>query len=216
MNIYDFTDKLTLLSPVFLLLGIIGGLLHFFSLGRSFQWITVYLIVALLTDLISRILSALNQGNLILLPVFNLLESLIFGIIYLQFFGKSKRYLIVGIVIGSWVCCVQDLLILSVDPDHVMNSYSSMFESLGIMFLAFLFFFEGIRKYQEPNKPVFALNSVILVYFTAKLMFYIPISFFINESSDLKFYFWMIHLVMLIIFYFFLAKSLWTSGRTRK
>lgn len=215
MDPYEFADKLTILSPVFLILGIIGGIIHYLSLKKTFKLVTLYLLVALLTDIISRILSAMDQSNLILLPVFNFLELMIFGAIYLQFFGGSKKYLLGSIMVVFLVFCVRDIYVLSIEPDNLTNSYSSMFESLGIVFLAFLFFFESIRNYKELKTPVFVLNSVVMVYFVAKLMFYIPISFFINETSDLKFYFWMVHLVMLIVFYFFLAKSLWKSGKIR-
>lgn len=216
MNIYEFADKLTILSPIALVIGIIGGIYRYTSLNVIYRLITVYLVIALVTDLGSRLLSLVDQGNLVLLPIFNLLELLLFLRIYYLFFEKSRQTLFVGIAGVFLLAFGADLYLGFINRYSVTHSYSSMAESFGIVFLAFLFFFDRIRADNELKWSVFALNSVILIYFAVKLMFYIPIHFFVHGNTDLKFYFWIIHLGMLILFYLFLAQLIWKHGRTQK
>jgi len=216
MNIYEFADKLTILSPIGSGIGILGGIIHYASLTKVYKLITVYLAVSFLTDLTSRLLSLLDQENLILFPFFNLLELLIFLKIYYLFFEKSKQILLL-IIAGVFLAGFSlDLFQLVTSPDLMTNSYSSIVESLSIVFLAFLFFFDRIRASNELIWPDFVLNSVILVYFSGKLMFYIPIKFFIEDDTNLKFYFWIVHSLMLIIFYLYLAQSIWKHGKIQK
>lgn len=216
MNLYEFADKLTILSPVGLSIGIIGGIYRYSSLSQVYKLITIYLIIALLTDFTSRLLPALDQNNLILLPFFNLLEILIFLRIYYLFFERSRKILLLVITAVFLLAFVADLWQTFFYKDPLSWSYSCIAESLSLVFLAFLFFFDRIQAYNELKWTTFALNSVILVYFSVKLMFYIPIHFFIHDSSNMKFYFWIAHLLMLIIFYLYLAKSIWKHGRIRK
>jgi hypothetical protein len=216
MNIYEFADKLTVLSPIGLVIGILGGIIHYLSLTKVYKLITVYLVVSLLTDLTSRILSLLDQENLILLPFFNLLEFLLFLRVYYLFFEKKKQMLLL-VIAGVFLAGFSlDLFHSFASPDLMTNSYSSIIESMSIVFLAFLFFFDRIRASDELVWPTFVLNSVILVYFSVKLMFYIPIKFFIQDDTNLKFYFWIVHSLMLIIFYLYLAKSIWKHGKIQK
>ncbi|AEA43984.1 hypothetical protein [Fluviicola taffensis] len=216
MNIYEFADKLTILSPIGLGIGIVGGIYRYLSLNKIYRLITIYLIIALLTDFASRLLSFMDQSNLILLPIFNLLELLLFLKIYYLFFEKTRKLLLLVVAVVFLAAFGSDVIPLFLDQNVMTHSYSSIIEALSIIFLAFLFFFDRIQAYNELKWTVFALNSVILVYFSVKLMFYIPINFFIHDDTNLKFYFWIVHLIMLIIFYLYLAKSIWEHGKIQE
>ncbi len=216
MTTYDLVDKLTLLSPIGLLIGLIAGLYFYASLNVVHRIITFYLALAFGIDLISRGFSYYGEVNLVLMPIFNLIELLIFGLVYLHFFRFQKKYLIGGILICFLAPFAYDVYSVIKFKEEITNSYSSLFGALGILILAFLFFFERIKAYTEMNWSVFRLNSAILIYFSVKLVFYIPFDFFIHVHADFKFYFWLLHLVLLICFYLFLARSIWNNGNVQK
>ena len=216
MTIYDLVDKLTLLSPIGLFIGLLAGLYFYTSLNIVHRIITLYLAIAFGTDLLSRLLSYFGEVNLVLMPIFNLIELILFGLVYLHFFQFKKKYLISGILICFLVPFFGDLYSVLKFREDISNSYSSLFGSLGIVILSFLFFFERIKAYHEMNWNLFRLNSAILIYFSVKLVFYIPFDFFVHVDAEFKFYFWLIHLMLLICFYLFLARSIWNNGNIPK
>lgn len=60
------------------------------------------------------------------------------------------------------------------------------------------------------------LNGVILTYFSLNLIMILPINYFINAETDLKFIFLVSNMITTTLFYIYLTYSLWKNGKIQK
>lgn len=209
--VYDFN----FLSPVVLFTGILVSLYYYPVLDRMHKWIFYYLIIMLTVDLGSRILGNFGS-NLIILPVYSLLEVVVITIFYYKLLFKAQHKLL------KYLCCFVCLYIiweiielLKVNTNQ-FQSYAKVADNFIVISLALVFFHEKINMFKEAKWDNFRFNAVVLVYFFITMLFFLPINFLINESSGLKFYFWFVTNILIVLFYSYLTHSIWKNGRTRK
>ncbi|WP_286911807.1 hypothetical protein [Flavobacterium sp. UBA4197] len=216
MTFYQVLDYLTYLSPALLLSGIGIGLFRYKSLDISHKLIMLYFATALCTDLVSRIYGQLFGNNLIFIIVFSLLELIVFSILYqFCFFEKKSRTLfaLIAVAIGF---IIWELFSLQTISPQQFQSYSKVMDAFVIILLAITYFFQKVGRNKETPKDVLRMNAVILIFFSLHLLFFLPINFLINVSSELKFYFWCANLVITLLFYAFLNWEIWKNGLSRK
>lgn len=217
MNWISIVDSLTIISPLILSIGVIIGFLQKKNSGIAYRMIHLYLAIALIIDLLSRIsFFRFPHSNLILLPILNLFEIGIFTRIYRNAFAGSRRMLItffgVILMLGYLVMIILALFHRA-DPLHAFNLHAS---SMGILVFGFMYIFDKFYHPELSSVPFFRLNGLLISYFSIKLLFYIPVSFFIHIRSDVKFFFWLLYLFFTLIFYVFLIRFLWKNGLTTK
>ncbi len=212
MTFYQFLDYLTYLSPALLLTGIGIGMYRYKSLALSHKMLLFYIVVALFTDLSSRLYGHLFGNNLIFIILFSLLELIIFTILYqFCFFEKKSRTLFSLTFVASGFIVWELFSLRTIDPQQ-FQSYSKVMDAFVIILFALAYFFQKVGKYKTTQKEELRLNAAILIFFSLHLLFFLPINFLINVSSGLKFYFWMANLVLTLIFYAFINWEIWKNG----
>ena len=76
-KVFKFFDALTYCSPAILLAGIVLGIFYINRLDRLHKLLLLFLVMALVVDLLSRFLGSYYKNNLIMIPIYGLLELLI-------------------------------------------------------------------------------------------------------------------------------------------
>jgi len=216
MSFYGFIDTLTLLAPALLLLGIAAGAYYFKSLDRAHKTITIYLLVALIADLMSRGYVVIYENNLVFILLFSLLELILFSSLYFTLFLRKRNPFLIGLTAAGTLFIIWELFSLKFASVEQFQSYSKVVDTFLIVLLSVSFFFEKIRDKNSQVWEFFQLNSIILLFFSLNLLFFLPINFLINETSNLKFYFWLGNLAVTLIFYLLLTREIWKNGMTRK
>ncbi|MNJ97986.1 hypothetical protein D3C87_157440 [compost metagenome] len=216
MTITKIIELLTLFSPTILAIGICVGLYFYKSLNTIHKSIFFYLLLMLVIDISGRVLKFVYGNNLILLPIYSLLELGVFVFFYYKFLFKAKHRLILGLSIIAILYILWEIIVLKEMETRQFQSYAKVIDNFVIITLALGFFHEKINIFKESKWDNFRLNTIILIFFSINMLFFLPINFLINESTGLKFYFWLSNLVITILFYLFLITSIWKNGRIRK
>jgi len=216
MAISEVMKLLTLFSPLILAIGLCIGFYFYKSLNTIHKSILFYLLLMLVIDLSGRILKFTYGNNLIILPIYSLLELGMFVYFYYKFLFKAKHRLILGLSIVVVLYILWEIVVLKVMEPRQFQSYAKVADNFVIITLALAFFHEKINIFKESKWDNFRLNAVILVFFSVNMLFFLPINFLINETSGLNHYFWLSNLVITILFYLFLITSIWKNGKIRK
>jgi len=213
MTIYELTDVLTYLAPLGLITGIIIGIVKRNTLKNNYLILVAYLVVAFITDFVSRIIPS-EHGNLILLPLFSMAEIALFTLFYQHYFSGLRRTVIIAMGVALTLTYFGQIYPYMSGSALYISTFSNLSSPFGIVFFSFLLFLEHFNGRRDMDRELFLLNSILLVYFSLKLFFYVPLAFFIHVQSDIKFYFWFIHLTVTILFYILLVRFLWKNGQT--
>ena len=207
---------LTYLSPLVLIFGIVIGNFYFTKISPVHRVLFYYLIGAFLIDVSSRILGEFYGNNLIFIPIFGFVELALFSILYYSYLLKTKQVLLLFfITVGLGYILFEIWNVKNVDS-KVFQTYSRVVDAFIIVLMSILFYLEKMKENTSIEPSKFALNTAVLIYFSLHLIFFLPINFLINESSELKFYFWSMNLLVTLSFYLFLIHSIWKNGKIQK
>ncbi len=209
-----FHDLLAYASPLVLFVGTFVGIYWFKWLDRKSKWILIYLIVSLGIDIASRIVSTYNENNLIILPLYSVLELLIIASIYCHL-GVKKMLLIPLTVLGA-IYIVGEIVYIDSYNVKSFQSYAKIASSFVIVLLALQFFTQKLKSDKEISPELQRLNLVMLAYFALNLLLLLPINLMINQIATSIIYIWYAYLGATVLFYSYLSAFLWKNGKTRK
>ena len=197
-----------------LFVGTFVGIYWFKWLDRKSKWILIYLIVSLGIDIASRIVSTYNENNLIILPLYSVLELLIIASIYCHL-GVKKMLLIPLTVLGA-IYIVGEIVYIDSYNVKSFQSYAKIASSFVIVLLALQFFTQKLKSDKEISPELQRLNLVMLAYFALNLLLLLPINLMINQIATSIIYIWYAYLGATVLFYSYLSAFLWKNGKTRK
>lgn len=219
MTFLEILKMLNVLSPIVLFLGLVIGFYFYRSLNNVHKNIVHYLLIMLCVDITSRLFARYLGNNLIILLVFSLIEVSFFVYFYKKYLFKASHKILTGLGIAGILYIIAEILInfvfTKVDSKQ-FQPYAKVVDNFVVISLALGFFHEKINIFKESKWDNFKLNATILVFFTLNMIFFLPFNFLVNESTGLKFYFWLANLTITISFYLFLIYFLWKNGRTQK
>lgn len=218
MHFNEILQLLNFLSPTVLFIGICIGYSFYNRLDSVHKWIVYYLSAMILVDLSSRIFKG-DGNNLIILPAFSLIEVLLFIFLFKKYLFTNKHNVLTFIGIAGVIYILAEIIINfvlnKVDAKN-FQPYAKVVDNFIVILYAFGFFHEKINVFKESKWNHFRLNAIIIIFFSLNMIFFLPFNFLINESSGLKFYFWLSNLIITVLFYSYLTHSIWKNGRTRK
>lgn len=216
MSFFRILSISTAIVPVILFFGIIKGIQYYRYLKTGHKLLVLYLIGCFLADISSRVIGEFYRNNLICMVAFSLFELLFFVYYYQVCFFKRKvwRYIIIALI-GTGYIGHEIFTLINVTPEY-FQTYSKTCTAFLIIIMGIDYFVEKIKqeKIDMPNKM--RLNSIFIFYFSLNLILFLPINFLINVSSSVKFYFWLINLIVTLVFYILLTKIIWKNGLTQK
>lgn len=218
MTFLEILTLFTNLSPIILTIGIFLGIFCYKKVDTLRKILIFYLCVMLLLDLTARYLGEVYGNNLVLIPIYGFSDLTMFSIFY-YFLGiknnkKIKLFLILILILSAAFTFSEVMKVYNL-PSSEFESYSKVISTLVIVFLSLGFFLEKIYMKKNISSDMFMLNSGILLYYSLNLIIFLPIDFLIN-GSELKFYFWLVNLVITLTFHTFLITSIWKNGKIQE
>ena len=215
MGTIEILYYITYISPLILTIGLILGGIYFYELNTIHQLLLGYLLIALIFDLLSRFVGESFGNNLIFIPLFGFFELLIFSFIYLIFLVPDRNVAL-ALITGMGLCYIGlEIWHLKNKDAQEFQTYARVVDAFILVLMSIIFYVRKMNEDKTIVPGVFMLNTLVLIYFSLHLIFILPINFLINESSQLKFYFWMVNLFVTVVFYSFIIYLIWKNGKTQ-
>lgn len=216
MTFSSFLEILMLLVPIELIFGIALGIYFYSYLKLPYKELIFYLAICLITDLLSRIAGDLLGSNLIFFIIFSIFELLFFYFFYQKHFSYNKKRLLMNAFVYLAVAFMLGELyyLLNTKPKE-FQTYSRSLSSFVILVIIFDYLFKLLRSNNLKSNQL-KQCSVLIVYCSINLIFFLPFNFLINVHSSVKFYFWFFNLITTVVFYSLIIKEIWKNGSMQK
>lgn len=214
--LYTLVDRLTILSPLALLVGICLGIYKFRTLNQAHRILFFYLVLCLAFDVLTRLPVWMKQPNLILLVLFSLFELLLFYVLYRQWYSNKKHPVLLVIVPVGIGYILWELFTTDFRNASGFQSYAKVVDTVCIMAMAVGYFFDELQHPSHTMGYFFRLNSVLLICFSFYIVFFIPINFLIEQNTSAQLYLWLVHLLVTVGLYIYITIELCRNGKTRR
>lgn len=212
MTFVEFAQVISELIPSLLLIGLFVVLYKWRYLGGLQKGIGIYLFLMLGVEIGGRILKFSQGNNLVLVPVYSLFELIFFVFIYNKYLFLKANKLLIGLGIAGALYILGEIFlffILKKFDVKQFQPYCKVIDNFLVIILAMTFLYKKMNSFSEMRWNNFWLNIVVLVFFTFNTIIFLPFNFLINENSGLKFYFWMVNIILLFLFYGYLISIIW-------
>lgn len=219
MNFIEILKYLPDLSPIVLSMGLFFGIKRYKYLDKLHKCIFFYLSVMLVLEILIRVLQLINNNNLVILPVYSLIELILLSYFYNKYLFSKPNKLLIALSIAGCSFIIAEIFqyfIFNTLDVKQFQPYAKVADNFIVILFALLFFYQKMRDFKETRWDNFRLNIAILVFFTFNTIIFLPLNFMINESSGVKYYFWTGNVVMLILFYIYLTSLIWKNGMVNK
>jgi hypothetical protein len=212
----DVMMSLSWLSPIALLLGILGAIVHRQKLKRIHWFIFTFLFISLLFDISSRIIMSWFKldSNLSVFSLYVFVEYLFLGILYNQFFPtKSSKLLLYSTFIGGGIILLIMLSNLTpIIPTHY-QLYEGLVANFFCLFFGLFFIYKLLVEDLKTSSQLKTLNNIVIMYAGIQFFMALTINFMVNMAVELVTTFWIIRLFATILFYTKLSHILWQPGK---
>lgn len=186
------------------------GLLFFGQLGAIQKGIFGIVLLSVITEIAAEYLSYGGGYQHLVYHIFTILECTmliyIFALAIKPFFSNTFFSLL---WFFFFLFALADLLWLS--SIEQFNSYSTVLESLVVIFLAVSFFYKTLSELKVKHlgrEPVIWLSIGVLLYFSSSLFIFLFTNY-IDASNTTLFIIWGIHAIFSILLNVFYTIALW-------
>lgn len=210
---------ITLLSPLILLLGIIIGVYYRKHLNGCFRLLLAYLILGVLTELISKYFGyySSTKYNLFLIPIYGLLELVLFSILYYRYIIRNRSKLYIYFILFLICLIIIDLSrIESMFKASSFQSYGKVIADAGIVVFCLIYYLDVVKGKIKPTFELNLLNAASIIFFSLNLIIFLAINFLVNANYGIVMFFWFFNLTIVCLYYMIIIYLIWRNGKTRK
>lgn len=216
MNLRDFAIHLSDLISVVLCVGIVLTILFYKKTNGLHKSIGCYFLLMLGVDTASVIVADRIGSNLIVLPVFSLIELLFFVYFYNKYLLSKPNKIVIGLGVLGMVYIATEFFqyfVFSTFNIKQFEPYAKITDNFIVIIMALIFYYQKMKSFNETWIINFKLNTAILLYFTINTIIFLPLNFILNSSGNAKFYIWIINVTIILLFYIYLTALIWKNGR---
>lgn len=211
MSFTEFSLYISNFSLYILIAGTVCGLLFYKRLDPVCNGLFYYVALMLAVDRSFYLLGAYTGNNHAMVPIYALLELGFFTWFYNYCLLKKQSIplVVLGLVGVVYICWefIQDF-VLTTQQVKQFQPYGKVVDNFAIIIFALSYLYIKISSFEETHRGHFWLNIIILVFFTFNTIIFLPFNFLVNEETGLKFYFWTINRITLLLFYIYLAVTI--------
>lgn len=203
LKLFDVANFITIcLSCILVVLSAVNAFL-LRTMSRDFRVLAIYIIACCTFDLASWGLSLSGTENIVMLPLFNAVELLLFCLFFSRQLQSRLPYLLLagGLLTGTY-----DLLHSLKEAAEYIN-LGRAYNAVGIISLVFVQMFRNVGR----NTRLARLHYGMIFYFSVTFVHFLMLNFLITVPSELKFVFWMIYAVSCAVFYCMITLFLWKN-----
>jgi hypothetical protein len=212
----DLMNVLSWISPLILVSGIVGAIVHWSNLSPIKSIITIFLVIFLGFDICSRYAQELFGlgNNLPFLSVYALVEFIFLSILYTRHLPTKKSKVLPFIaILGLVSILILSISILSPIIPLRFQMYEGIIANVFSLFFGLFFIYQMLNGGIETTKQQRALNNIIIMYSGIQFFMALTINFMVNIEFELVFFFWLVRLIALTIFYLILSQIIWQTGK---
>lgn len=213
----DFMYSITLLSPITIIIGIVGAIIRRQKLNRIHWFIFTFLIISLLFDISTRIaIKWLHlESNLSIFSLYVFVEFLFLGILYNHFFPTKKSKLLrYATFVGGGIIFLLMLSNLAPIVPSQYQLYEGLVANFFCLFFGLFFIYKLLVDDLQSSSQIKGLNSIVIMYAGIQFFMALTINFMVNMEVELVTAFWGIRLLAILLFYSKLSSILWQPGKT--
>lgn len=209
----------TLISPIILIFGIIIGLYYRKHLDGCFRLLLMYLFIGIITELFSRYFGAISdlKYNLFLIPIYGLLELVLFSLLYYKYIikRKSRRFFVIILILLGLT--LVDLSRMG-DMFKASNfqSYGKVIADAGIVLFCLIYYLDVVKGRIKSTFELNLLNAGSITFFSLNLIIFLAINFLVNAKYNIVMFFWNFNLFVICSYYIIIIYLIWRNGKTRK
>lgn len=198
MTMLKFVTYVTYLIPLALILLILYVLIRM-PLTRYKVALLGYLITCLSFVFLGELLGRKLGNNLILIPLFGVLELGWFSYIY---YTHTQNKLFLYSTIPAFTLLVYELSTTEFHALQQLQSYTRSVAALSLFLLTLYYSYQLIKnKWQTYNAFFFLFHAAVLVYFAFTCLYYLPLQLLITGNRENILLFWLINSIITLLFY---------------
>ena len=158
-----------------------------------------YLITCLSFVFLGEFLGKKLGNNLLLIPIFGVLELGWFSYIY---YAHTQKKIFLYTVIPSLILLSYELSTIQFHDLQQLNSYTRSVTALSLFLLTLHYAYYLVKnKWQSYNTSFFLFNAVVLVYFIFECLYYLPLHLLITGNREYILLFWFLNSILTLLFY---------------
>jgi hypothetical protein len=218
MTFKELSYLMLTLSSIPLWIAFILSVIVYKKLDPLHKSLRTYLFLMLVVDITSKVLGRVYNNNLILLPIFSFVELAFFIYFYNVYLLKKRNYVLMGIGLTGLMFIIAEFLqyfIFNTLDIKQFQPYAKVTDNFIIVLMALTFYLQKMNDFRETKWDNLRLNTVILIFFTLNAIMFLPYNFIINSTGDAKFYIWTINMIIMLLFYTYLAIAIWRNCRSK-
>ena len=214
MESISIVEFFATIAPLPILVPVVIGIRKYSYASRAEKQVIALVIFAFITQVIATVLWWNVINNLFISHYFTIIE----GYLLLRYFSfyltKSGRIWINGLIIGFISFSVSDVFFSF--PNLGINAASKGLESILLVGVSLFVWRKIMREFTEENllsKPLFWMNSAVLVYFSASMLLFVFSESIISSDQSIGLSLWAIHLFFMTVYYSLIGIGLWKITR---
>ncbi|MBY8962701.1 hypothetical protein KJK34_08055 [Flavobacterium sp. D11R37] len=219
MTLNEFINFLPLSVKALLAIGVVIGAITFRSLDGLNRYLYFYILLMAVFEAASSILLEISNSNMIVLPIYCAVEVMYFTFLYNIYLLSKQNNILKILSFGALFYIIFETIYYFVLNDinvKFYQPYAKVADNFVIIMYALYFIYEKVNLYNEQRWDNFRLNIIVLIAFTLTLIVFLPFNFLVNEETGIKFIFWLVNIVVILLFYGYLIWHIWRNGRIRK
>ena len=216
MDIRGLTIFLADFEAVLLVLSLLIGVFLYKNLDSLKKFIVFYIVLMLSTEAVSYYVGTTFGSNHMIFPLYSLFELCFFFYLFKKYLFK-KQHILTTALGALGVLYILYEFIYNFIYHHVSTQeyqpYAKVVDNFIIIIFSLTYLLEKMTTYDETRWDNFSFNMGLLIYFTLSTIFFLPFNFLVNETSGLKYYFWICNAILTCFFYIFLVIEMIINAR---
>jgi hypothetical protein len=211
MNFHALYNAVTYVSIISVLVPLGSCIIRFKALNRELRALFFYIIISVMTDVISVILSKNYIQNIGVQNVFTILECTCISYIYLLRFETVKSKNIIKIFYISFLAMALFIFFFR-EGYQKSNSLISTLEACFIITLSTAYFYKLMKElaiYKLNDYYFFWINSAFLIYFSMSFFMFLFDSYLERFDLAIFYFIYSFQLITNIAFNIILATGVW-------
>lgn len=193
----------------------------FKSIPEKIRMIWPYILVALITEIISRGLAIFKYTNLFLLHIYTLLEFLTWSLFYRIVFQNNPRFQ----AFIPWAITIIALLIIGnsvfLEPLNSFNSNAKTLVQIALISYGVYYLFEAFGKtdLSEPTqRSIVLINFAVILYYSGSLFIFMFSKFLAGQhvAESWQRILWIINALLVGLFQVLIFFGLWPVAFRKK
>lgn len=179
----------------------------------EFRYITWYLVVAVITQVLSFTFWKLNKNNYPILHIYTLLEYFILLRFYSQILKDFIPKIIFTILLSAFLLFSM-LDSVFIESIFSFNTYSRSIEALILITLSVCWFLRIVSETEEEKTRLKGVNYFIFgffIYFSSSIILFSYSSYVAKLAINARMNVWTIHTLLVVQLYILITVGLWKA-----